>query len=104
MSSIIDSIKSIIKKHQRFVLTTHVNPDGDGIGSELALARFLGNTGKNPTIINHSSTPENYLWLDPASQIVHFIPERDRDKILESEVIFVLDTNQPERLRSLQPF
>ncbi len=100
----IDTIISILAGHSTFVLTTHVNPDGDGLGSELALAHFLTSLGKSVTIINHSPTPENYQWLDEKKEIIHFIPERDRDKILITEVIIILDTNQPDRIRSLQPF
>ena len=104
MASSFDNIISIIKEKKQFVLTTHVNPDGDGIGSELAFAHFLNNAGKTAFIINHNSTPDNYQWLDPDKTIIHFVPERDRDKILDADAIFILDTNQPDRLRSLQPF
>jgi len=104
MGSSIKEIKDLIGQHQNFVLTTHVNPDGDGLGSEIALADVLRQLGKNAAIINHSATPENYQWLDPGNQIIHFIPERHRDTILGADVIFILDANQPNRLRSLEPF
>lgn len=104
MTSTVEQIERALVSHGSFVLTTHVNPDGDGLGSELALARFLERSGKRATIINHSPTPDNYRWLDPAGRIVQFLPERDRDALLNADCIIVLDTNQPERLRSLQPF
>lgn len=100
----IEKIKSIIDQRKSFVLTTHVNPDGDGLGSELAIAHFLRKLGKRATIINHNKTPENYEFLDPNKEIVQFTPERDRDTILQADTIVIVDTNQPERLRSLQPF
>lgn len=104
MTTTIETLRAIVQAKSRFVLSTHVNPDGDGLGSELALARFLRRMGKEATIINHSPTPENYLWMDPAQEIIHFVPERDRDLILQADVIFILDTNHPDRLRSLDPF
>ena len=99
-----DRVKNAIQQHHSFVLTTHVNPDGDGLGSELALAYFLQNLGKKPTILNHGSTPENYRWLDRKNMIAEFNAERDQKIIQQAEVIFILDTNHPSRLRSLEPF
>ncbi len=95
-------IKRLIEKNNTFVLTTHVNPDGDGLGSALALARLLTKKGKNATIINHSATPEMYEWMDPHNSIVHFTAERDTETILHADVIFVVDTNHPDRLRSMK--
>ncbi len=102
MISSVDEILAVIRSHTNFVLTTHVNPDGDGLGSELALARALRLMGKSARIINHSQTPENYLWMDAGREIVIFSPVKDSDAIRAAEVIVILDTNQPERLRSLE--
>ncbi|MBP1658691.1 MAG: exopolyphosphatase-like enzyme, partial [Bacteroidetes bacterium] len=49
------------------MLTTHVNPDGDAIGSELALAAWLSDRGKDVAIVNVNSTPVVYKFLDPHS-------------------------------------
>lgn len=102
MSADTELIHRLIEQHSSFVLTTHVNPDGDGLGSELALARLLRKLGKKVGIINHSKTPDNYEWLDTGNEIVHYSPGRDQTAILAAEVIFILDTNQPERLRTMQ--
>ncbi|HEY6191124.1 MAG TPA: bifunctional oligoribonuclease/PAP phosphatase NrnA [Bacteroidota bacterium] len=93
---------SIMALHQEFVLTTHVNPDGDGLGSELALAWALRQMGKSVSILNHSSTPENYRWLDPGQDLVQFSSDRDRQTLLKADCIVVLDTNHPARLPSLE--
>ena len=50
-------VRDVIRRQNRFVLTTHVNPDGDGLGSELALRAGLLQLGKSVTIVNHSHTP-----------------------------------------------
>jgi len=100
----LENVKSTILALRKFLITTHVNPDGDGIGSELALARFLRKLDKQATIANHSSTPANYQFLDHEKEIVHFLPERDRDTVLGADVILIVDTNQSERLRSMEPF
>lgn len=55
-----DILKEIIENSKKFVLTTHVNPDGDAIGCEIALFLFLRKLGREVSIINYSSTPKNY--------------------------------------------
>ncbi len=104
MISDLKQIESLISQHQNFVITTHVNPDGDALGCELAMRAVLTQLGKNAVIINHNTTPDNYLWLDPEKNILQFIPEQHRDHILNADIIFILDVNQPDRLRSLEPF
>jgi phosphoesterase RecJ-like protein len=104
MTKEFDACRELFEHKQRFVLSTHVNPDPDAIGSELALALFLRSRGKVVSILNHSATPSNCLFLDPQKTILEFKPERHADLIATADVIVVLDANQPGRLQSLQPF
>ncbi len=97
------SFRQLVERHHRFVITTHINPDGDGIGSELALAEFLRSRGKSASIINHSATPPQYSFLDPDGSILRFDPTRDSKLITEAEVIVVADANQLSRLASGNP-
>ena len=99
-----DACREIFEHKQRFVLSTHVNPDPDAIGSEIALASFLRARGKQVSVLNHSATPVNCLFLDPEHTISQFAPERHADLIANAEVIVVLDVNQSERTQSLHPF
>lgn len=92
----------VLAGQRDFVLTTHVNPDGDGLGSELALALSLRQLGKKAEILNHNGIPENYLWLDTNRDIKQFSPDRDRATVLQAGAIIILDTNHPGRLRSLE--
>lgn len=92
----------ILERARRVVLTTHVHPDGDGIGSEIALGRMLARRGASVAIINHSPTPQVYRWLDPREEIRRYDDARDRGDLLAADVILILDTNHPERLRSMQ--
>jgi len=54
----------------RILLTSHANPDGDAIGSELALARILGSLGKRTTIWNLHPVPTLFAQLPGAESIV----------------------------------
>jgi len=57
------ALHAFVGRHQRFLLTTHVNPDGDAIGSEVAFARWLRAMGKQVRILNDSPTPKAFAWL-----------------------------------------
>jgi len=104
MKDLFDTCKRIIEEKNNFVLTTHVNPDGDGLGSELALALFLKNYGKTVHILNHSATPPNYHFLDPRGEISQFDPSRHAEIVRQADVIFIIDTNHFTRLRSMEPY
>ncbi len=60
---IMTDILEIFSTNERFIVTTHISPDGDGIGSALALCRGLRSLGKEVFILNHSKTPENLRFL-----------------------------------------
>ena len=97
-------IVSLINNNQEFILTSHVNPDGDSIGSEIALQLYLKSLGKNAGILNYSPTPDNYTFLDKERVIEQFDEAKHKDKILNADVIFILDTNEFQRVRTLAPY
>jgi phosphoesterase RecJ-like protein len=81
-----------------------VNPDGDGLGSEVAFAHYLESRGKQVSILNCSATPENYLFLHQLHPILQFDPSHHKDIIENTEVIILLDANHPDRLDAMKPF
>ena len=93
-----EPLRKLIDRSRTFVLTTHINPDGDGLGSEVALARCLKRLGKSVRIINHSSTPPNCRFLDKLFPIESFEPGVHDPLIADADVIAVIDTNHPDRL------
>jgi bifunctional oligoribonuclease and PAP phosphatase NrnA len=104
MDSALDAVVPLFRSHHKFVLSTHVNPDGDGLGSEVALAEWLLSQGKQVSVINHSVTPDFYLFLDPNSRITKFDKTRDALAIASADVIVVMDTNQSDRLMTMEPY
>jgi phosphoesterase RecJ-like protein len=98
----VEPILSLIREQQRFVITTHVRPDGDAAGSQLALGLFLKKLGKQVAMINSDPTPDNLLWMPGMEAIEVFegsFPQHER--IARADVIFVVDTNALERLGTL---
>jgi bifunctional oligoribonuclease and PAP phosphatase NrnA len=98
-----ETFRTIVESHTRFVLTTHVNPDGDGLGTEVALAVYLQTQGKEAVILNYSTTPDNYLFLAQFHPILQFDPSQHTQIIENAEVIIVLDTNHLDRLETMKP-
>jgi phosphoesterase RecJ-like protein len=80
----------LVRGHRRFLLTTHVRPDGDGLGSMLALADALESQGKSVRMTVASTLPPRYDFLDPAKRIRQFAPPADEYR--EADAVIVLDT------------
>jgi len=98
-----NSFYEIIEKNNSFVITTHINPDGDAIGSAMALFYFLRSFNKTAHVINYSKTPKYYKFLDPDNIIIHF-SEEDKKLLNESDIIFFVDLNETNRIKSMAPF
>ncbi len=96
--------REILDRSTKVVLTTHVNPDPDAIGSELALAHFLMSRGKIVAVLNHSKTPAYCSFLDPQGSILQFDPLQHANMVLNADAVIVLDANQAERLHSVKPY
>ena len=96
------SLKKIIDEHGSFLLSTHVNPDADALGSELGFYLILKKLGKKVRVINHSATPYNLEFLDQNNVIEKF-DETDHANVFdESEVFVLLDLNQGNRIVSME--
>ncbi len=104
MQEIFLQLREILQQKNTFVITTHINPDGDALGSEIALAVFLKNLGKEVTIYNQSETPKNFEWLASTFPIIQFSPQEHGKNILEAECCIVVDTNSPKRFSALQEY
>lgn len=105
-TKIFKQIQKLITVSKNIVITTHLIPDGDAIGCELAFYYYLQAKKKNVTIINYSPTPENYKFLDLNNIIKYFRNDRERHiKLLEkADLIFVLDTNEYKRTKELSEY
>ena len=60
-NSILQQIRDDIRRRQRFLITSHARPDGDSIGSQLAMAYALDAVGKDVRIVNADAAPDHYL-------------------------------------------
>jgi phosphoesterase RecJ-like protein len=83
----------LIEQNTHFIITSHLNPDCDALGSELALAEHLQRLGKKVAIINSDPVPQAYQFLDPQRSIKKFLPSKHSDLIKKAEVILVVDAS-----------
>lgn len=85
------------------VLTTHINPDGDGLGSQLALAEALRTHGVNVRIVNHDTVPVPYRFLDGDGGVFErYDPDRHDAVIADARWVVVVDTNHLSRLGRME--
>lgn len=89
------SLKNYIEEAKNIIIVGHFTPDGDAVGSTMALKYFLENMSKNATVLLPNAFSENLQWMDPNSSILFF--DRDNElakkKIEETDLIFCMDCN-----------
>ena len=85
---------------KQFVIIAHTNPDGDAIGSSLALYHYLKYLRKNVCVIMPNQFPDFLRWLPGADNIMNYDYYTDvaNRKIAEAEVICCLDFNKLDRV------
>ncbi len=78
---------------QRFIISSHLNPDCDALGSELALAYHLLNLGKEVMVLNCDPVIPPYQFLDPDHLLQQFSENDHFSFISQTEVVVVLDAS-----------
>lgn len=92
-----DELLSILKKQNSFIITSHVNPDADAIGSEIAVAGVLEQLGKEYFILNTSTTPYNLEFLDTKNAVSKFDDEIHSEIFGKADCAIFLDLNYVNR-------
>ncbi len=94
--------KEIIDNNNRFTITTHVNPDGDAVGSELALYKYLISLGKDVRVINNNIYPSVFGFLKDIDETLELYESEHDEWIMDSDVVIVLDISTLERLGGME--
>lgn len=93
----LQQIIEILKEGEAFILTTHKDPDGDGIGSMLALGEALRDSGKTVQLLLEESVPSPFDLLEGATGI-----SQDLSNDMKWSGVFVLDCADEMRLGGLR--
>ena len=94
----IKTFQSLTKKAKNIVITTHIHPDADGIGSEIALCMALRQVGKNAICVNEEPLLERYKYLDPENVVLGFDDYQEQYDGQKIDLFIVTDTNSLNRI------
>lgn len=96
----IQALRNLLAEPKKVVILTHRNPDGDAIGSSLALYHLLKKQGHEPVVVCPSEYPGFLEWMDGVHQMVIYDADIDLAKaeIESGDVFFCLDFNALDRI------
>lgn len=96
----LNALKKLLLSPKKIAIIPHKNPDGDAIGSTLALWHYLSNNGHSATIVAPNDFPKFLKWMPGAQQILNFERENSQSKtvINEADIVFTLDFNHLGRV------
>ncbi|MBK8600480.1 MAG: bifunctional oligoribonuclease/PAP phosphatase NrnA [Flavobacterium sp.] len=100
----IESINQLLANPKKIAIIPHRSPDGDAMGSTLALYHFLLKVGHQPVVIAPNDFPEFLAWLPSSDQVLIFENEKEKTtQILnECDLIFTLDFNALHRTGEME--
>jgi phosphoesterase RecJ-like protein len=95
--------RELLDRSASCLIVTHVNPDGDALGSELGLARFLASRGKRVRIVNHDATPHILEFLTAEGPPIEvYEPGRHDAALRDADLICLVDNSAPDRLGRME--
>jgi Exopolyphosphatase-related proteins len=102
----VEQIMDSINRSDKIVITTHLSPDGDALGSSLALYHFIKSKGKNARIIVPNSFPYFLKWMKGANEIevYEYNPTAAQHILATADLIFSLDYNISKRAGAMGPY
>lgn len=89
-----------IEQARRIVILTHMAPDGDAMGSSLAMYHYLRQSGKETCVIVPTAFPDFLKWMPGATDIIIYEkqPETALEKMNAADLIICTDFNEPKRI------
>lgn len=94
-------LRGIIENNQSFLVTSHVRPDADALGSELGIAAILKSFGKEVTIVNATAPPANLHFLNVDKRIKKLGEDVQRADLPEFDVQVIVDTSAWQQLGAM---
>jgi len=100
---LITKVKKAIDSVDKIVIVSHVGPDGDAMGSTLALWHYLMTIEKEPVVIVPTAFASFLSWLPGSECVLVYEDQKEKsdELIAEAELIFTLDFNQASRMAKM---
>lgn len=100
----IENVLQVLRASSRVILTTHVNADGDGTGSQVALASWLRQSGREAWIVNPTRFPRVFeFMLEDSEQVVSVTDSYVKEITARADLAVVLDTGEIPRIGRVKP-
>jgi len=93
-----DSINTFLQSKKNILISTHLNPDGDALGSEIALAHYFKQIGLSFQILNSDPTPAFYHFLDSENWAKQFNPDEHGQLLSAFDGCIIVDVSEFSRL------
>ena len=94
----VERFQFLTKKAENIVISTHIFPDADGIGSEIALCLAMRSLGKNAICVHEEPLLDRYKYLDPQDVIISLQEYKDFYSEADVDLFVVMDTNSVDRI------
>ena len=100
---LITKVKKAIDGADKIVIVAHVGPDGDAMGSTLALWHYLMTIEKEPVVIVPTAFPTFFNWMPGAEQVLIYEDSKEKadELFVDADLIFTLDFNTPSRMAKM---
>ncbi|MFM8987916.1 MAG: DHH family phosphoesterase [Holophagaceae bacterium] len=99
----ISDLHQFLLSNDNFILTTHENPDGDGLGSMIALGHYLRSLGKKVRLVVTPSLGNAHSWIGQDNAVEVYRPEVHAEVFNGAKCWIVIDASDPKRLGALYP-
>lgn len=100
----IDTLKTKLQDHHPIVITAHTHPDGDAVGSALALHHYLSNQGFHTQVVLPDNFPRFLKWMEGSKNILIYDnhPDKAKKAIEGAGLLFCVDYNEMARTNHME--
>ena len=98
------SLRELLARPRSIAIVTHFNPDGDALGSSFGLCSVLKKLGHKAVVVLPNTPPQNLHWMPGYAEALAFDKDKETSErtVRESELLFCLDFNKPDRVGNLE--
>jgi phosphoesterase RecJ-like protein len=100
----VSALRELLARPRRIAIVTHFNPDGDAMGSSLGLCSVLNKLGHHAHVVLPNTPPMNLQWMPGFAGALAWDKDKEASErtVRESELLFCLDFNKPDRVGNLE--